>query len=47
VADFIGGASVFWSRAARLDFTVTERTKEFYGQVAPDRFGSVSLVVGF
>jgi len=30
-----------------LDFTFTERTKEFYGQTAPDRFGSIGLVVGF
>jgi hypothetical protein len=44
VADFIGGASLFWSESARIDFTVTQRTKEFYGQQGhPDRFGGVDL----
>lgn len=44
VADFIGGASLFWSSAVRVDFTVTERTKEFYGQQGhPDRFGGINI----
>lgn len=44
VEDFTGGASVFWSSAVRLDFTITERTREFYGQQgAPDRFGGITL----
>jgi len=44
VTDFMGGASLFWSSSARLDFTVTERTKEFYGQQGThDRFGGVNL----
>jgi len=44
VADFTAGASVFWSSAVSLDFTFTERTKEFYSQQGtPDRFGSISL----
>jgi lipid A 3-O-deacylase len=44
VADFMGGASLFWSSAIRVDFTVTQRTKEFYGQQGhPDRFGGVNL----
>ncbi len=48
VADFLAGASVFWSRAMRVDFTFTERTKEYYGQPGtPDRFGSIGLVIGF
>jgi lipid A 3-O-deacylase len=47
VADFVGGFSLLWSHSARLDFAVTERTKEFYGQGSPDRFGSVDLAVGF
>ena len=48
VADFVAGASVFWSTAARIDFSVTERTREFYGQQgAPDRFGSITAVFGF
>ncbi|MDE2030023.1 MAG: lipid A deacylase LpxR family protein [Alphaproteobacteria bacterium] len=44
VADFVGGASVFWSSSVRLDFTVTQRTREFYGQQGhPDRFGGIDL----
>ena len=44
VADFTAGASVFWSSAVSLNFTFTERTKEFYNQQGtPDRFGSISL----
>jgi lipid A 3-O-deacylase len=44
VADFMGGASLFWSSSVRLDFTVTERSKEFYGQRGtPDRFGGLNL----
>jgi lipid A 3-O-deacylase len=48
VADFIGGASLIWSQAIRTDFTVTQRTHEYYGQQGhPDRFGGINLVVGF
>jgi len=48
VADFMGGASLFWSSAARVDFTVTQRTKEFYGQQGhPDRFGGINLAFQF
>ncbi|MDP9127204.1 MAG: lipid A deacylase LpxR family protein [Pseudomonadota bacterium] len=48
VADFMGGVSLFWSTAARIDFTVTQRTKEFYSQTGhPDRFGGVNLTVQF
>ena len=44
VADFMGGASLFWSSDVRIDFTVTERTKEFYGQQgAPNRFGGINV----
>jgi hypothetical protein len=44
VEDFMGGASLFWSEDVRVDITVTERTKEFYGQVgAPNRFGGINL----
>ncbi len=44
VADFTGGASLFWSDAIRLDVSVTQRTKEFYNQSGhPDRFGGISL----
>jgi len=44
VTDFIGGASLFWSSSARVDFTVTHRTKEFYGQNGhPDQFGGINL----
>jgi hypothetical protein len=47
VADFTGGASLLWSSAMRVDFTVIQRTKEFYGQQGhPDRFGGVNLAFG-
>jgi len=46
VEDFLAGASVFWSSSVRVDFTITERTKEFYGQEgAPNRFGGINFVV--
>lgn len=48
VADFIGGASLFWTDAIRMDFTYTERTKEFYGpQATQDKFGGVNLAFRF
>jgi len=48
VADLFAGTSLFWTRAARLDFTVTQRSKEFYGQQGhSDRFGSIGLTVEF
>jgi lipid A 3-O-deacylase len=44
VTDFTGGASVFWSSSVRIDFTITDRTKEFYGQHGHvDRFGAINL----
>ena len=44
VTDFVGGASLFWSSSIRVDFTVTERTKEFFDQRGPpNRFGSINL----
>jgi hypothetical protein len=44
VADFTGGASLFWTDVIRLDFMYTERTKEFYGpQASQDRFGGFNL----
>ncbi len=47
VADFLGGASVFLSSALRVDFTFTQRTKEFYNQQGhPDRFGGINLAFG-
>lgn len=48
VADFMGGVSLFWSSAIRMDFTVTQRTKEFYGAGATsDRFGGLNLAFSF
>jgi lipid A 3-O-deacylase len=44
VADFMAGASFFWSSRFRADFTITQRTKEFYGQQGrPDRFGGINF----
>ena len=48
VADFMVGASIFWSDAVRFDFSVIQRTDEFFGQSGhPDRFGGVNLTFKF
>lgn len=48
VADITVGASLFWSSAVRLDFSVTQRSKEFYGQQGkPDQFGGINLAFQF
>lgn len=48
VADFMLGASMFWSDAIRLDFSVVQRTDEFYGQRGnADRFGGINLTFKF
>jgi len=47
VTDFMGGASLFWASRVRVDFTVTQRTKEFYGQHGQDRFGGINLALQF
>lgn len=47
VGDLVVGASVFWSSSMRLDFSATQRTREFYGQHGHlDRFGGINLVIG-
>ena len=44
VGDFVGGASLFWTDAVRIDFTYIERTKEFYGQAGTDdKYGGINL----
>jgi hypothetical protein len=43
VADFQAGFSLFWSDAARLDFSVVERTEEFKGQRHFDPIGTASF----
>jgi len=48
VADFLGGLSLLWTDALRVDFTYTERTKEFYGpQATQDKFGGINLAFHF
>ena len=47
VGDFSGGASVFYKDIAKLDFSFTERTKEFTTQKQMDHFGSASLSFRF
>lgn len=47
VGDLVVGVSAFWSDAIRLDFSVTERSKEFYGQQSPDRFGMIDVSFGW
>ena len=47
VADFTGGVSLLWSDAIRADFSVVQRTKEFYGQAGSnDQFGGFNIVIG-
>jgi hypothetical protein len=43
VADFLLGASAFWTDAVRLDVSWIRRTEEFYGQQGHDQFGSIDL----
>ncbi len=47
VGDLVWGAALFWSDRLRVDFTVTDRSKEFYGQKFPDRFGMITLSIAF
>jgi lipid A 3-O-deacylase len=48
VADFTGGASLFWTDLVRLDLVYTERTKEFYGpQATQDKFGGFDVAFRF
>lgn len=45
VADFIGGMALFWSDSIRADISLTDRTREFYGQRGSnDRFGSINII---
>ncbi len=37
------GFSFLWSRALRMDFSVTERSEEFQGQKTPDEIGTAAL----
>lgn len=46
VTDIVLGASLFWADDIRLDFTATQRSREFYGQDDHDRFGMISLSLG-
>jgi lipid A 3-O-deacylase len=43
VADFEGGASIFWSSRIRLDVSAVRRTREFVGQHHPDVIGTAAL----
>ena len=43
VGDFLTGASLFWSDWTKIDFSFTERTKEFTTQKQMDHFGNVNL----
>ncbi|MBI3419413.1 MAG: hypothetical protein HY053_04710 [Proteobacteria bacterium] len=48
MGDISGGAAIFWSDTAKLDFTVTQRSKEFYGQSGhEDLFGSANVSLRF
>lgn len=46
VADFVVGASLFWSDDVKLDFIATQRTPEFQTQRGIDRFGGINLSFG-
>jgi lipid A 3-O-deacylase len=47
VGDLVAGAAVYWLPAARLDFTVTRRSKEFDGQRGTDTFGTIGASFGW
>ncbi len=47
VGDLMGGLSMFWGDAVKLDAVVTYRTKEFEGQDDPTKFAGINLTVGF
>lgn len=47
VADFSTGASLFWSDWVKIDFSFTERSKEFHTQKQWDHFGNVNLSFRF
>jgi len=47
VADFLVGASLFWTDDLRLDVSAIQRTQEYYGQKGYDRFGSIDLAFVF
>ena len=47
VGDFSAGASLFWSDWVKIDFSYTERTKEFTNQRQMDHFGSASVAFRF
>ncbi len=47
VGDLAGGASVWVSRAVRLDLTVLDRSPEFTGQPVWDRYGTIALTFAF
>lgn len=45
VGDYTVGAALFWTDILRVDFTVTNRMKEFNTQKNTDRFGMINLSV--
>jgi hypothetical protein len=47
VGDLTVGGEVYWSSLARIDMSVTTRSKEFYGQVSKDRYGMIGLTLMF
>jgi hypothetical protein len=47
VGDLMGGVSLFWADAIRLDLVVTQRSPEFEEQRKPDRFGGFNLTFRF
>ena len=47
MADLVAGVSIYTAHAFKLDFTFTQRTREFRGQNSDDHFGMITLTVGF
>jgi hypothetical protein len=47
VGDAEAGLAINWSKSLRLDFTVMERSKEFYGQQSADVLGTAALTVSW
>lgn len=47
VADLVGGVSLFWSDAVKLDVAAIHRTKEYDAQDNPSNYAGINLTVGF
>lgn len=47
VGDLVGGVSLFWTQAVRVDFSAGLRSQEYEGQSSPDKLGTASITMQF